>query len=287
MAKFLSDAGLTYLWGKIKDLVSGVETKVDAVKDYTINSKKISGNPTLTKTDVGLGNVDNVKQIPDSVRGKANGVATLGADGKLTSAQLPVMKTVNGESVVGSGDITIDLTLYKVVTSLPTENIDTTKIYLVKSATAGEKNIYTEYMYVDNKWEKIGEHKSDVDLTPYVKFEDVATTSKAGAMSAADKAKLDGIAANANKYELPTAGDGTKGGIALGYTQNGKNYPLLIDTNGKAYVAVPWANTTYNKASALADGLMSKEDFARLSGVAAGATADVALTTAEIDTACA
>lgn len=30
------------------------------------------------------------------------------------------------------------------------------------------------------------------------------------------------------------------GGIMLGYTQSGKNYPVKVDANGRAYVNVPW-----------------------------------------------
>lgn len=47
-----------------------------------------------------------------------------------------------------------------------------------------------------------------------------ATTSAAGLMSAADKAKLDGIAAGANNYSytLPTASSTTKGGVKVGTT---------------------------------------------------------------------
>ena len=43
-----------------------------------------------------------------------------------------------------------------------------------------------------------------------------ATTSAAGLMSSADKAKLDGIAANANNYSLPTATEDTLGGVMIG-----------------------------------------------------------------------
>ena len=45
-----------------------------------------------------------------------------------------------------------------------------------------------------------------------------ATQSANGLMSAADKTKLDGIAANANNYTLPTASSSTKGGIKVGTT---------------------------------------------------------------------
>ena len=42
-----------------------------------------------------------------------------------------------------------------------------------------------------------------------------------------------------SSYTLPTAADGTLGGIQIGYEQNDKNYPVELD-NGKAYVNVPW-----------------------------------------------
>lgn len=47
---------------------------------------------------------------------------------------------------------------------------------------------------------------------------ELATTTSNGLMSATDKTKLDGIAANANNYTLPTASSSTKGGIKVGTT---------------------------------------------------------------------
>lgn len=44
---------------------------------------------TVTKADVVLGNVDNVKQIPFSEKGANNGVAELDSAGKVLSSQLP------------------------------------------------------------------------------------------------------------------------------------------------------------------------------------------------------
>ena len=72
---------------------------------------------------------------------------------------------------------------------------------------------------------------------------DEATDSSDGLMSATDKAKLDGIAANANNYTLPTATTDTLGGIKTNYTNNGKNYKVDVDSNGNAYVNVPWTDT--------------------------------------------
>ena len=54
------------------------------------------------------------------------------------------------------------------------------------------------------------------------------------------------------------ATDNDAGVIKTGYKSNGKNYPLLVDSEGRAYVAVPWTdtNTTYNKATDTTLGLV-------------------------------
>lgn len=86
------------------------------------------------------------------------------------------IKTVNGENVLGSGDIRIDLSLYKVVESLPETDIDPNKIYLVINTSGTDSNEYTEYGYIDGKWEELGTYRATVDLTPYMKKEDADRT---------------------------------------------------------------------------------------------------------------
>ena len=96
-----------------------------------------------------------------------------------------------------------------------------------------------------------------------------ASKDYCGLMTNVDKVKLDGIANNANNYSLPTASSTIKGGITLGYSQNGKNYPVALDSNGKAYVNVPWTdtNTTYGLATSTNDGLMSRVDKVKIDGI--------------------
>lgn len=59
-------------------------------------------------------------------------------------------------------------------------------------------------------------------------------------------------------YTLPTASSSVKGGITLGYSSTGKNYAVALDSNGRAYVNVPWTdnNTTYSPATASVYGLV-------------------------------
>ena len=58
-------------------------------------------------------------------------------------------------------------------------------------------------------------------------------------------------------YVLPLADDGIRGGVQIGYTQNGKNYPVQL-SNEKMYVNVPWSNTTYSAGTGLS---LSNNEF--------------------------
>ena len=327
---------------------------IDAV---SINSDYISAPQFKksggTSTQVLMAN-GSVKEI-----GRANGVAGLDANGNVPLAQLG----------------NLDTTVAEVVTALPTTNIKK-HIYLIKDASGVSQNQYEEYIYTGDtsatydasKWEKLGDFRATVDLADYAKKNKAAnelnitphesqvnftlldidggeisdtvlgqaTSTQAGVMIPSDKKKLDGIANNANNYSLPTASSTIKGGITLGYSQNGKNYPVVLDTNGKAYVNVPWidTNTTYDlspyakkvdtvdfstirvyketiantpqglkekqvisftslggkggsieleEATSGLSGLMSIKDKNKLDTIAFSATADSAITTAEID----
>ena len=200
--EFLNKEGVQTLWSKVKDKVQSIN------KDF-----------------VGLNNVTNDAQVKRSEMGAANGVPTLDSNGKIPVDQLGNLDTV----------------VAMVVTQLPTTDIKTNKIYLVKDSTT-EGDLYQEYLYVDGKWEKVGTHKQEVDLTDYVRKEDAvtevaaghsngksqisyfvngqenvidlmkATTEFDGVMSAADKQKLDGL----SNYTLPIASATSLGGIKLG-----------------------------------------------------------------------
>ena len=201
--EFLNKEGVQTLWSKVKDKVQSIN------KDF-----------------VGLNNVTNDAQVKRSEMGAANGVPTLDSNGKIPVDQLGNLDTV----------------VAMVVTQLPTTDIKTNKIYLVKDSTT-EGDLYQEYLYIDGKWEKIGTHKQEVDLTDYAKKSEAlksvestlngdlvqlhmttvggmqsdvnirkATTELAGVMSAADKQKLDGL----SNYTLPIASSTALGGIKLG-----------------------------------------------------------------------
>ena len=46
-------------------------------------------------------------------------------------------------------------------------------------------------------------------------------------------------------YSLPLSSSSTRGGMKVGYAENGKNYPVELSSE-KAYVNVPWSDTVYS-----------------------------------------
>ena len=56
--------------------------------------------------------------------------------------------------------------------------------------------------------------------------------------------------ANSLTIENSLATASERGGIRIGYTESGKNYPVELDSE-KAYVNVPWTDTTYTAGSGL------------------------------------
>lgn len=179
--KYLSKAGLTTFWGKVKALVTAA---VVTVGDYTVNGKKISTNPVITKGDVGLGKVDNTSDAEKEVsakqataiadakkagtdamsalntfkntKGQANGIASLDANGRVPLAQL--------------GNLDTSLYIIPSDNKLPTTGIQSNKIYLIKDAKGETQNAYREYIYVNKAWEEIGWLKTDIDLSGYAKL---------------------------------------------------------------------------------------------------------------------
>jgi hypothetical protein len=334
--QFLDAIGLASFWEKIKNwvninylsLTGGTIRGSVSFRNDADGGESIRIAPSnITNSRYGVNYLfASGKMIPI---GEANGVAGLDSNGNVPLAQLG----------------NLDTTVAEVVTALPTTNIKK-HIYLIKDPKGVAQNLYEEYIYTGDisatydasKWEKLGDFRATVDLADYAKkdeaihdlivrqgssssfieFKNVngisitslelysAASNRAGLMSGPDKDKLDGIANNANNYSLPTASSTTKGGITLGYSQSGKNYPVALDGKGKAYVNVPWTdtNTTYDlspyaktadvnaalakKVDVVSGKGLSTEDFTaalktKLNGIATGATADSAIPISVID----
>ena len=71
-----------------------------------------------------------------------------------------------------------------------------------------------------------------IDGTTFTATIGTASTTSAGLMSSSDKSKLDGIAASANNYSLPTASSSTLGGVKVGSGLSISNGVLSATVSG-------------------------------------------------------
>lgn len=79
------------------------------------------------------------------------------------------IKTINGQSVVGSGDLVLDVGLnnaFKVVSALPATG-DPNYIYLLPKSESESNDSYYEYIWLEDysRWERIG--STQIDLSDY------------------------------------------------------------------------------------------------------------------------
>lgn len=160
--------------------------KVEDVNGNTIIP--ISGQTVVSIINSYSTRIQNVENKLGSGANKANGSIVLDANGRIPTSASTAFRKINGKSILkteaDSSDITIDLSLFVIPANntLPAAG-DPNKIYLIRQSLPAAAfpdpnrgNIYVEYLYVNNAWEKIGEYKADVNLSGYLKKTDAETT---------------------------------------------------------------------------------------------------------------
>ena len=98
-------------------------------------------------------------------------------------------------------------------------------------------------------------------------------TSSALATVLADYATRQWVSENFNNYSLPLAGNGTRGGVQIGYQTTGKNYAVQL-SNEKMYVNVPWEDTWRDCINSLTSTATNKSLSANMGRVLNGKFAD-------------
>ena len=150
---------------------------------------------------------------------------------------------------------------------------------VITSATIGSQSV--NYASSAGNASKVNNHTVNADVPSGAKFTDTtysaATTSANGLMTAAMVTKLNGIAAGANAYSLPTASSSTLGGV--------KTTSTVTSTSGLTACpiisGVPYykdTNTTYGVATSSSNGLMSSTDKAKLDSIGSTVTISKTLT---------
>lgn len=291
--------------GAQKNTITGVKGSAE--------TKYRTGSVNITKANIGLGNVEDKSSatirgeitatnvttalgyIPlnQSTKGAANGVAELGADGKVPSSQLPsyvddVLEydaKANFPTTGETGKIYVDKATNKTWRWSGTAYVEiSASLALGETSSTAFRGDYGKVAYghaqakgsafASGLYKITTNAQGHVTAATAVVKADItalgipgsnttyskATASADGLMSKEDFSKLAGIAANANNYSLPKASATVLGGIKIGTN-------LSIDSDGK----VSATDTKYNAATTSADGLMTSAMVTKLNGIAANA----------------
>ena len=146
---YLDDDGLLYYHNRLKQTFA---TKAEAGEDNVIETVKVNGSALTPDANKAV----NVT-VPTSVADLTDG-------GSYVTKQY--VDTAIGQ-IAGVS--------FVIVQTLP-QTGDASTIYLV-SNSGSAPNVYDEYIYVSNSWEKIG--TTDIDLSQYVQKSELGTISNA------------------------------------------------------------------------------------------------------------
>lgn len=287
-----------------KDVVDALEEAIGTKatsSDLTAHTGNTSNPHSVTKTQVGLGNVENkssatirseltkenvttalgftppttnttYSNATQSAAGlesaadktKLDGIAEGANNYSLPSASSTVRGGVKVGYTANDKNYPVQLSDEKMYVNVPWTDTNTTYSNFVKSGSGAKAGLVpapsttagtTKYLREDGTWQVPPDNNTTYSA---------ASTTANGLMSKEDKTKLDGIASEANKYILPTAGKDTLGGVkttsTVTSTAGHTACPIL---NGIPY----YKDTTYTNATTTTAGLMSSTDKVKLNGL--------------------
>lgn len=311
--KFLDSNGLTYFWSKIKDWSNsnffsneGGEISPKSGLHYIINGEQLDVSKTGNENEtISVFNVDeNGISVERIVKTGGTATQVLMADGSV--------KTLNANNGIAGLDSkgnvplaqlgNLDTTVAEVVTALPTTNIKK-HIYLIKDASNVTQNKYEEYIYTGDtsatydasKWEKLGDFRATVDLANYYTKSQVDSIANGkSSTSHTHSVIINGV----TKTIAASGGAAVNLGTYLTSHQSLAEYAKKSDAATSLEIT-PSANDiqfvlrsisgseidwhSLDPATSTKAGIMTTKDKVKLDGITSGATADSAITTAEID----
>lgn len=144
--KILKGDQLLVYTQKVKEALAGKQATINS--DNKLSYSLISGTPTIPTNNNQLTNgagYQTATDVETAITGK----------GYQTSAQV--------QSAISSAIGNISGFSFEIVENLPATG-STSKVYLKLKDSGSTGNIYTEYIFVNNKWEIIGDTSVSLDF---------------------------------------------------------------------------------------------------------------------------
>ena len=149
--KYLDYDGLLYLWQKIKARFAAADSVPTSTSQLTNNSDFQTGTQVASAISAA---------VPTKVSQLTND------SNYQTGSQV--------SASIAAAVAAIETIEFQIVSSLPASGASNV-IYLVP--VSGQQDVYDEYIYIKNSWEKIG--STDVDLSGYVQAADLVAVTNA------------------------------------------------------------------------------------------------------------
>lgn len=241
---------------------AGVMTAADKAKLDDIENTYLSlSGGTLTGT-LRLNDINSDRNGLDI--NNVNGIQSVDQDKVLT----PEVWATNGNSIPlniangiakldQNGNIplenlgNLDTQIALVVNQLPTTDIKTNKIYLVRKNETGEDNAYIEYVYINGSWEKFGEYTPSIDLSEYsLKSQ---TVSSAAFVANSGNTQLQLTNANGSKSSVYVPIAETPGVSSSGQPTSGQNGFMSVSDKVKLDGIAESANNYVLKKATASD----------------------------------
>jgi hypothetical protein len=236
-AKLVTNAGGVLVTGELESTTLDVNGAAD-----------ISGNTVIGGTLQVNGNVTLGNQVSDTVTITGD-LIVQGDETKLNTSTLEVedtlvlMGTAGSEPTTGGfgletrlftgtnvhADAASNVTgSHSIVYNFATDRWEADGSLILSNATAGAPNI-----------EENGTNKGDLSPDNSLSFNDGTGINSSVVLNGGASGDYD------VKFDLQTATSTELGGIKIGFTEDGKDYPVEL-SSGKAYVNVPWTDTVYS-----------------------------------------
>lgn len=168
-ANFVKQHQLQALYSKMYDLFADIRSK------YQL--KLTAGNNiVIDKINNTISVVDDLKVDWDRVRSKPNfHEVSISGDywdlkNKLTAG---IGIEIDKENKINTVP---EVELYEIVDALPTNDINTNKIYILLVQSTDTNNVYIEYIYIDDEWKELRTFKTNIDLKNVLSKEEAKDT---------------------------------------------------------------------------------------------------------------
>lgn len=182
--KVMTGDKLVYYSGLVKTALAGKQDELAFNTAYNASSNKVA---TMSDIPDISGKQDSLV-FNTAYNASTNKVATMSdipdISGKQDSLVFNTAYNASSNKVATMSDITsaignITTFGFEVVNSLPVSDISTSTIYLVPKSTAGTNQVYTEYAYISNAWEIIGDTQLSIETLSNNEIDTIWSTASA------------------------------------------------------------------------------------------------------------